>query len=98
MYYFLIFKSLSKQVSKEDLDLGRIYPPLKSIREVSIQIACDIMKWYYKNNNATLYPKPSDFDEYLRKQLYDTTYSSYVPNTWKYPEEHQKPRSYDQVI
>jgi hypothetical protein len=56
------------------------------------------MKWYYKNNKATLYPKPSDFNEYLRKQLYDTTYSSYVPNTWKYPDEHQKPRSYDQVI
>ena len=90
-------QSLSKQVSNQDLENGRIYPPMKSIREVSIKIACDISEWFYRNGKATTYPVPRNLEDYIRKQTYDTNYTSYVPNTWKWPDEHMKPRSYDQV-
>ncbi len=84
-------------MSQSDLEEGRIYPPLKNIRNVSVKIACDIADWYYKNKKATAYPVPENLEEYVSKQLYDTTYTTYVPNSWKWPEEAEKPRSYDQV-
>jgi malate dehydrogenase (oxaloacetate-decarboxylating)(NADP+) len=84
-------------VSQSDLEEGRIYPPLKNIRNVSVKIACDIADWYYKNKKATAYPVPENLEEHVRKQLYDTTYTSYVPSTWKWPGDAEKPRSYDQV-
>ncbi len=84
-------------MSQADLEQGRIYPPMKQIREVSIKIACDISEWYYRNGKATTYPVPRNLEEYIRKQTYDTNYTSYVPVTWKWPDEHMKPRCYDQV-
>lgn len=74
-----------------------MYPPPKKIRDVSVKIATDISEWFYKAGKATLYPVPEDLGDYLRKNLYDTTYTSYVPNTWKYPSEHTAPRSYTKV-
>lgn len=84
-------------MTDEDLNSGRLYPPAKKIREVSVKIATDIAEWFYKNGKATLYPVPENIDEYLRKNLYDTTYTSYVPKTWEYPKEHLSPRSYTKV-
>ena len=96
-FVVLLLKSLSKQVDQSDLESGRLYPPQKQIRDVSVKIASDVIRYYYKNNLATLYPEPKDVDTYLRHQLYDTTYSSYVPSTWNWPDEHMKPRSLEQV-
>lgn len=92
-----LFKSLSKQVTQADLESGRLYPAQKQIPEVSVKVACDITKWYYQNGKATTYPEPVDKESFIRSHLYDTTYNSYVPKTWKWPEEHSKPRSYDKV-
>jgi malate dehydrogenase (oxaloacetate-decarboxylating)(NADP+) len=83
---------LSKQVTQKDLDAGRLYPPQKQVRDVSVKIACDISEWYYKNGKATTYPEPKDLEKFVREQLYDTEYTTYVPNTWNWPEAHQKPR------
>ena len=84
-------------MSQDDLKEGRLYPPMRSIREVSIRIAFEISEWFYRNGKATTYPVPRNLEDYIRKQTYDTNYTSYVPNTWRWPEEHTKPRSYDQV-
>ena len=88
---------MSKQVNQADIEAGRIYPPLKNIRDVSVKIACEISEWYYKNGKATAYPAPSDMEQYVRNHLYDTTYTTYVPKTWPWPKEHMEPRNYDQV-
>lgn len=83
---------MSKQVNDEDLKAGRVYPPRKQIREVSIKIATEISEWYYKNGKATTYPEPQNKEAFIRKQLYETTYESYIPNTWSWPAEHTQPR------
>jgi malate dehydrogenase (oxaloacetate-decarboxylating)(NADP+) len=100
MYSFFLkfFKSLSKQVNDADIEAGRLYPPMKHIRDVSIKIACEISEYLYRNGKATTYPVPRNLEEYIRKLTYDTSYTSYVPKTWKWPEEHTRPRSFDQVI
>lgn len=79
------------------MESGRLYPPQRQIREVSIKIACDIADWYYKTGRATSFPVPKDLEKFIRDQLYDTTYTSYLPNKWHWPTEHMEPRSYDQV-
>ena len=66
--------------------------------QVSVKIAVDVADWYYKTGRATAYPVPKNLESYIREQLYETTYTSYVPNTWRWPKEHMEPRNYDQVI
>lgn len=75
------------------MEAGRLYPPQRQIRECSIKIAAEISEWLYKNSKATYYPEPQDKETFIRKQLYDTTYTSYVPSTWEWPAEHTKPRT-----
>lgn len=60
---------------------------------MSIKIATDVSEWLYKNAKATTYPEPVDKEAFIRKQLYDTTYDNFEPNTWSWPEEHTKPRN-----
>ncbi len=90
---YILSQSLSKYVTELDLESGRIYPPQRQIREVSIKIATDISEWLYNNGQATTYPEPIDKDVYIRKQLYDTTYDNFEPNQWSWPEELTNPRS-----
>lgn len=84
---------MANQVTEADLEAGRLYPPQRMIRECSIKIAAEISEWLYKNSKATYYPEPSDKESFIRKQLYDTTYQSYVPNTWEWPAQHTEPRT-----
>uniref|UniRef100_A0A8C6X0F7 Malic enzyme n=1 Tax=Neogobius melanostomus TaxID=47308 RepID=A0A8C6X0F7_9GOBI len=57
---------LAEQVTEKDLAEGRLYPPLSSIRDVSLKLAAKIMEFAYKHNMASLRPEPSDKDEYLK--------------------------------
>jgi len=95
--FLIAAESLARQVGQADLESGRLYPPQKEIPEVSVKIARDITQWYYENNKATTYPEPSDKEAFIRSHLYDTTYNSYVPQTWPWPNEHSTPRSYDKT-
>lgn len=91
-FFPTLFKSLSRQVNQSDLDNGRLYPPLKAIPEVSVQIAREISEWYYNNGYATYHPRPKDMEEHIRSQLYDTKYGDYQAKQWQWPHQHEQPR------
>ena len=40
----------------------------------------------YKNGTATTYPKPENFEEYIKEQLYDYEYDNFLatPPTYKW--------------
>jgi hypothetical protein len=38
------------------------------------------------------YLEPKNKEEFLRMQLYDTSYEYFGPSTWQWPEPHDKPR------
>lgn len=78
-------QSLASQVNDANIEEGRVYPPLNSIREVSLRIAVDLASYFYKNNMASYYPEPIDKNEFIRSQLYSTSYNDYIPSTWKWP-------------
>jgi hypothetical protein len=43
-------------VSQEDLDDGRVYPPVAAIHEVTIKIAAHLAEHLYKTKKAWNYP------------------------------------------
>jgi len=61
-------------VTEADLAEGRIYPALKNIREVSIQVAIELVKYLYDSKLATQHPQLSDVEAFVRSQLYSTHY------------------------
>ncbi len=72
-------------VTPQHLAEGRVYPPLKDIREVSTKLATHIVTYAYKQGMAAHYPEPSDHEAFVRSHQYDHTYGSFVPHTYAWP-------------
>jgi len=70
-------KALDEQVSEEDFKLGRIYPSLSRIREVSIHIALAVAKVAFARE-LTAMPEPADLLGHIKSKMYDPTYQEYV--------------------
>ena len=51
-------EGLANLVTEEDLSLGRMYPPLSKIKNVSIKIATKVAEEAYKEGMASTYPEP----------------------------------------
>ncbi|KAJ0410230.1 hypothetical protein P43SY_002562 [Pythium insidiosum] len=63
-------ETLARLVTPQDLETGCVYPPLSSIRTVSLEIATAVADYGYKQGYATL-PRPNDLKEYLRSFMYN---------------------------
>jgi malate dehydrogenase (oxaloacetate-decarboxylating)(NADP+) len=70
-------KALARLVSSQELSQGLIYPPLKRIREVSLAIACAVAECAYRKG-LTQNPRPDDVAAFIRSQMYEPAYKSYV--------------------
>ncbi|XP_074778841.1 NADP-dependent malic enzyme [Athene noctua] len=81
---------IAQQVSDENLQEGRLYPPLVTIQHVSLKIAVRIAEAAYRNNTASTYPQPKDLEAFIRSQVYSTDYNSFVADSYTWPEEAMK--------
>ncbi len=70
-------KALANQVTAGDLKLGRLYPPLANIREVSAHIAAAVAEVAWRRDLATI-ERPDDVLSYVKSQMYQPVYRSYV--------------------
>lgn len=70
-------RTLANQVMDSDFELGRIYPSLKRIREVSEAIAVAVAEEAYRLNLARK-RRPRDLPALIKSQMYDPRYSSYL--------------------
>ncbi|MGO8944036.1 MAG: NAD-dependent malic enzyme [Syntrophobacteraceae bacterium] len=75
--FYVAAKTLAKHVSRADLDHGRVFPPLKKIREVSLCIAEAVAMVAYERELATK-EIPADLRQYLKYLMYDPHYHSYI--------------------
>merc|ERR1712098_661930 len=66
-------EGLADLVTPADLAVGRLYPPLSDLREISIKIAVKVAREAYREGSASTYPEPEDLDTFIRQQLYDYT-------------------------
>ncbi|KYQ58184.1 NADP-dependent malic enzyme [Trachymyrmex zeteki] len=83
--FLIAATALSDLVTQADLDSGNLYPPLADIQKCSLSIACAIMKYAYEKCLATVYPEPSDYESFVKAQLYDPSYKSAVPPIYSWP-------------
>lgn len=70
-------KTLAGRVSEEDLHLGRLYPSLTKVREVSIAIAESVADVAYKSGLARG-ERPDDLCGLIKSRMYDPVYKSYI--------------------
>ena len=80
-------EGLAEMVTQSDLDVGRLYPPLKDLREISVKIATKVAEEAYKLGTASTYPEPADKETFIREQLYDYNYDRALPAVYQWPEE-----------
>ncbi|KAL8186196.1 UNVERIFIED_CONTAM: NADP-dependent malic enzyme [Gekko kuhli] len=84
---------IAQQVSKQNLEEGRLYPPLSMIQDVSLKIAVKIAEEAYSNNTATFYPEPEDKEAFIRSQVYSIDYESFLTDSYSWPKQAQKMQS-----
>ena len=75
--FFEAAKTLARLVTDKDLALGRVFPPLTKIRDVSAHIATAVADVAYKRGLASE-PKPSDLLAHMRAHQFQPVYRRYV--------------------
>jgi malate dehydrogenase (oxaloacetate-decarboxylating)(NADP+) len=70
-------RTLASQVTQADLDQGSLYPPLKSVRDVSAQIAVAVAGVAFDRGFARA-KKPADMLQFIQSQMYEPRYASYI--------------------
>ncbi|XP_068122873.1 NADP-dependent malic enzyme, mitochondrial [Hyperolius riggenbachi] len=79
-------EAIAEDVTAEHLSEGRLYPPLSTIREVSLKIAVKIVDYAYKNNMASWYPEPKDKEAFVKSFIYSPDYDSFAIDNYRWPE------------
>uniref|UniRef100_A0A672K716 NADP-dependent malic enzyme, mitochondrial-like n=1 Tax=Sinocyclocheilus grahami TaxID=75366 RepID=A0A672K716_SINGR len=80
-------EAISDMVTEEHLAEGRLYPPLKTIREVSFKIA---VKVNFYNGIASWYPEPKDKEAFVLSQVYSSDYDSFTLDPYSWPKDAMK--------
>ena len=75
--FFLAARTLASLVTEGDLKLGRVYPDLKRIREVSAAIAVAVADNAFQRG-LTRMLRPADLPALIKETMYDPKYESYV--------------------
>ncbi len=75
--FLVAARTLSDLVTEGDLAMGRVYPDLKRIREVSVEIAMVVAEIAFKNRLARI-PRPDDLKAHITSVMFDHNYPEYV--------------------
>jgi len=75
--FYAAARALAAQVTEDDLRIGRVYPPLTRIREVSALIATAVAEVVYDQDLADV-PRPKDLYQHIKSEMYEPEYMSYV--------------------
>ena len=85
--FYIAAKTLSEQVTDEDLSHGLVYPPIEKIRFVSRKIAVALAEYAYEHNLAAHYPKPDNLEKYIEENQYTAEYDDALPPRWSWPKK-----------
>lgn len=69
--------ALSQTASDHDLSHGTLYPPLSTIRDVSLKIAEAVAEKAYELGLAQI-ERPNNLTEFLKAQMFDPHYTDYT--------------------
>lgn len=75
--FFAAARELANLVSDEDLAIGRVYPGLDRIRDVSLNIAVAVADLAWQQGLSRL-PRPDDLARAVREAMYEPVYPEYA--------------------
>ncbi len=75
--FFEAARALSQETTEQDFAIGRVFPPLDHVRDVSAKIAETVATVAYRSGLAT-YEEPPDLLASIKSQMYDPHYELYV--------------------
>jgi malate dehydrogenase (oxaloacetate-decarboxylating)(NADP+) len=70
-------QTLARLVTPDDLAVGRVYPPLSKIRDVSLQIATAVAALAHESGLARA-ARPEDLAADIRARMFEPVYADYV--------------------
>jgi malate dehydrogenase (oxaloacetate-decarboxylating)(NADP+) len=70
-------RALADQTAEADLEMGRIYPSLSRIREVSAHIAAAVAEVAFSDGLARIQPPP-DVLRHVRSMMWTPRYEPYL--------------------
>jgi malate dehydrogenase (oxaloacetate-decarboxylating)(NADP+) len=75
--FLVAARIVAGEVTEEDLQLGRVYPALPRIREVSLAVAVAVAEMAYAAELAGK-PKPDNLTEHIRSLMFEPDYQNYM--------------------
>jgi malate dehydrogenase (oxaloacetate-decarboxylating)(NADP+) len=76
--FLIAARTLADLLTKDDLALGRIYPSLTRIREVSVKIATEVAREAICSSLAAIALADNEIEPAIRACLYHPEYRPYV--------------------
>jgi malate dehydrogenase (oxaloacetate-decarboxylating)(NADP+) len=70
-------ETLAKRVSQADFESGRLYPPLDTIRRISLKIAAAVAELAFEEGLAGI-QRPENLTDFIQSQMFEPHYPSYV--------------------
>lgn len=73
---YVAAESLANFVTDEDLKVGKVFPPLSSIRDVSRNVAVEVIKQAMEEGQARrlVGKEIPDLEAYVQRKMYDPVY------------------------
>jgi malate dehydrogenase (oxaloacetate-decarboxylating)(NADP+) len=71
--FYVAARALAEEVTADDLAMGRIFPSLTRIREVSLKIAVAVADVAYRRG-LTPSPRPENLAEHVRSKMFEPAY------------------------
>jgi malate dehydrogenase (oxaloacetate-decarboxylating)(NADP+) len=78
--FFEAAKTLSGMVTEDEYAMGRIYPRLDRIREVSVAIGVAVAEVAFRRGLTKMY-RPDDLVGHVKAKMYDPVYAGYIPRS-----------------
>ena len=75
--FLIAAKTLAGLADDQDLAVGRVYPPLSKIREVSVKIAAAVAEEAYREGLAQI-SRPADIEADIRDRMFEPAYRDYI--------------------
>jgi len=75
--FLIAAQTLAGLVGPEDLAVGRVYPSLTKVREVSLEIAAAVAEEAHREGLATL-PRPADMKADISSRMFRPVYREYI--------------------
>jgi malate dehydrogenase (oxaloacetate-decarboxylating)(NADP+) len=66
-------EAVAEQISEEDFSNGLIYPPIKNIRDVSINVAVKVAEEIFRSGLAGI-KKPKNIRKFIQSKMYEPVY------------------------